>query len=198
MRSRAHLPSPLQWSSESLIFSAHPSKPLLVARHFSSSRQFFIPSPNPVASAQSAYLPPTLISVAPQDDALFAYFPKNNGEGIGCRWKRGSQIDSWAVQEWWSFPSQAAPIAAEWLGARREVSHSRVLPRLLPHSSLVDNRQPRQARATPSERLLSPDPQPHLDTCHAGLPRPYLLLSVLPSDLSNIKVSSRLNQHVSI
>lgn len=112
---------PLQWSQSSVIFSAHPTQPIVIARHFSSSKQFVIPSPKPVTSNQTAYEPPTIISVAPGDDWLFAYFPKSNGEGTGCLWKRGPQIDNWTVQEWWTFPPQTAPIAADWLGAPREV-----------------------------------------------------------------------------
>lgn len=113
---------PLQWSHSSVIFSAHPTQPLVTGRHFSSSKQFVIPSPKPVTSNQTAYEPPTIISVAPGDDWLFAYFPKSNGEGTGCFWKRGLQIDNWAVQEYWTFPAQTAPIAADWLGSPREVS----------------------------------------------------------------------------
>lgn len=126
---------PLQWSQSCVIFSAHPSEPFVIARHFSSSKQFTIPSPKPVTSNQALYQPPTVISIAPADDWLFAYFPKHNGEGTGCLWKRGLQIDNWTVQEWWSFPPRTAPITTEWLGAPREVSYAYIL---LPHFLLIN------------------------------------------------------------
>jgi len=119
---------PLQWSQSSVIFSAHPSEPFVIARHFSSFKQFTIPSPKPVASNQTLYQPPTVISIAPADDWLFAYFPKYNGEGTGCLWKRGLQIDNWTVQEWWPFPPRTAPVTTEWLGAPREVSRAHIPP----------------------------------------------------------------------
>jgi hypothetical protein len=123
---------PLQWSQSSVVFSAHPSEPLVIARHFLSSKQFSLPSPKPVSASQAAYEPPTTISIAPTDDWLFAYFPKTTGEGAGCLWKRGPQIDSWAVQEWWTFPPQTAPVTADWLGAPREVSYFRSIFQLKP------------------------------------------------------------------
>ncbi|KAF5381080.1 hypothetical protein D9615_004015 [Tricholomella constricta] len=111
---------PVEWSPSSVIFSAHPAQPLVTARHFSSSKQFVIPSPTPIISSPASYGPPTVISVAPGDDWLFAYFPGHNVDGTGCLWKRGSQIDNWNVKEWWTFPQGGGVVAISWLGTTRE------------------------------------------------------------------------------
>ncbi|KAG6917963.1 hypothetical protein DXG01_017147 [Tephrocybe rancida] len=111
---------PLEWSQSSIIFCAHPVQPLITARHFSSSKQFIIPSPTQVAAVPTSFSPPTLISVAPSDDWLFAYFPGRNVEGISCLWSRGSQIDNWSIRESWSIAQGAGPVASKWLGQPRE------------------------------------------------------------------------------
>jgi hypothetical protein len=129
----------------------------VIARHFSSSKQFTMPSPKPVNTNQTAYEPPTVISAAPTDDWLFAYFPKSNGEGTGCLWKRGAQIDSWVVNEWWTFPAQKAPVIAEWLGAPREVRISTILQQTFLINLSVDNRQFWSTGSSFPERLYPPD-----------------------------------------
>lgn len=108
-----------------MIFTAHPTQPLLTARHFSSSKQFVVPSPPPIISSPGAYEPPTAISVAPGDDWLFAYFPKRNGDGMGCLWKRGAEINNWIVKEFWGLAQGSGVVAASWLGTSREVCYSR-------------------------------------------------------------------------
>ncbi|KAF5358405.1 hypothetical protein D9756_001502 [Leucocoprinus leucothites] len=146
---------PLQWSHSSVIFSAHPSEPTIIARHFSSSKQFTIPSPKPVNSNQAVYEPPTIISVAPTDDWLFAYFPRSNGEGTGCLWKRGAQIDNWIVQEWWTFPPQTAPVTAEWLGGPREwtIDNSGKPARLPPKGVVLQTSSPTLLLVTQDYRI---------------------------------------------
>ncbi|KAF9535274.1 hypothetical protein CPB83DRAFT_841502 [Crepidotus variabilis] len=111
---------PIVWSQSSVIFTAHPSQPLITGRHFSSSKQFVLPSPNPVISLPGAYNPPTVISVAPGDDWLFAYYSRNDAEGLGCLWKRGTQLDSWQVKECWPFPRAGGAVTASWLSRPRE------------------------------------------------------------------------------
>ncbi|KAG6810189.1 hypothetical protein H0H92_012953 [Tricholoma furcatifolium] len=118
---------PLEWSQSSVIFCAHPVQPLITARHFSSSKQFVISPPTPVASSPASYGPPTLISVAPNDDWLFAYFPGHSVDGIGALWTRGPQIDNWSVKESWSIAQGAAPLTANWLGLPRQASASKFL-----------------------------------------------------------------------
>ncbi|KAH0583791.1 hypothetical protein H2248_009394 [Termitomyces sp. 'cryptogamus'] len=111
---------PLEWSQSSIIFCAHPVQPLITARHFSSSKQFIISPPTHVVSAPTSYCPPSLISVAPSDDWLFAFFPGRHVEGMGVLWVRGPQIDNWTIKESWPIAHGAVPVAASWLGQARE------------------------------------------------------------------------------
>ncbi|KAG6837305.1 hypothetical protein H0H93_011907 [Arthromyces matolae] len=110
---------PLEWSQSSIIFCAHPVQPLIIARHFSSSKQFVI-SPPQIVSTSTSYGPPTLISAAPDDSYLFAHFPGRGADGIGVLWTRGSQIDNWSIKDSWPIALGAAPVAATWLGQPRE------------------------------------------------------------------------------
>lgn len=113
---------PVEWSRSSVIFTAHPTQPLVIARHFSSSKEFVIPSPSPIITSPASYEPPTIISVAPDDSWLFAYFPQRDSDGTGCLWKRDARIDNWNIKEWWSFAQGAGVVAVSWLGVTREVS----------------------------------------------------------------------------
>ncbi|KIY43345.1 hypothetical protein FISHEDRAFT_53152 [Fistulina hepatica ATCC 64428] len=112
--------TPIEWSTSSIIFSAHPTEPILIGCHFSSSKRFTIPSPAPVLTTPGAYSPPSVVSAAPSGDRLFAYFPGIVGEGIGCLWSRGATLDAWEVQQWRSFPPGAGVVCATWLGTSRE------------------------------------------------------------------------------
>lgn len=113
---------PVVWSSTSTIFSAHPSQPLVTARHFSSSKQFVLQSPGPILSSPSSYEPPTVVSVSPGGDWLFAYFPSGEIDGVGCLWQRGAPIDVWGVKEWWTLNRGGGIVTADWLGGPREVA----------------------------------------------------------------------------
>lgn len=112
---------PIEWSQSSVLFTAHPTQPLVCGRYFSSSKQFKLPSPPLIVSSPKSYEPPSIISVAPDDEWLFAYFPGHNGDGAGCLWKRGAQIDSWTVREWWSFAPGGGVVVSSWLGQPRVV-----------------------------------------------------------------------------
>lgn len=114
---------PLYWSQNSVIFTASLTQPIITGRHFSSSKTFVLPSPSPVLSSPVSYESPSIITVAAGDEWLFAYFPRYDGDGTGCLWKRGPQIDNWAVKEFWSFTSGGGVVAASWLGSPREVSN---------------------------------------------------------------------------
>jgi hypothetical protein len=105
-----------------VIFTAHPTEPLITARHFSSSKQFVLPSPTPIIASPGFYDPPSILSVSPGDLWLFAYFPRREGEGVGCLWKRGPQIDNWVVKECWTYPKCGGVVAASWLANHREVN----------------------------------------------------------------------------
>ncbi|KAH7913732.1 hypothetical protein BJ138DRAFT_1145401 [Hygrophoropsis aurantiaca] len=115
-----HIQRPVAWTTSSIIFVAHSTQPLVVARLFPSPKQFSIPSPAPVHTSTASYEPPTVISVSPNDHWLFAYFPGRERDGVGCLWQRGFHIDNWTVKEWWGFPRGAGVIAAAWAGAERE------------------------------------------------------------------------------
>lgn len=111
---------PLVWSRYSVIFTAHPTEPLVLARHFPTSRNFTIPPPKLVLDKPASYGPPTVICVSPVDDRLFAYFPGRGGDGAGCLWKRKAPLDSWHVWEYWPLPQGAGAVAAAWTAAPRE------------------------------------------------------------------------------
>lgn len=117
----------MEWSNSSTIFAAHPTQPLLTARHFSSSKKFVVPSPTSIINSPASYLPPTVISVSPTDDWLFAYFPGRHSDGLGCLWQRGLQIDGWTVKEWWGIARDAGVVTASWLGTPREVRSPEVI-----------------------------------------------------------------------
>lgn len=110
---------PIVWSCSSVIYTAHPTQPVVIARHFPSSRQFNIPWPDSILHNYTSYDPPTVISVSPTEDWLFAYFPGKVEDGVGCLWKRGSYLDSWSVHECFYYGRHAGVVAAEWLSAER-------------------------------------------------------------------------------
>ncbi|KIK08291.1 hypothetical protein K443DRAFT_672780 [Laccaria amethystina LaAM-08-1] len=111
---------PIQWSHSSVIFTAHASQPLVVARHISSSKQFILPSPSPILDSPLSYDPPIIILVAPGDDWLFAYFPRQDGDGTGCLWIRAARIDNWQIKECWNFPNGGGIVAGRWLSKQRD------------------------------------------------------------------------------
>ncbi|EKM55338.1 uncharacterized protein PHACADRAFT_255893 [Phanerochaete carnosa HHB-10118-sp] len=110
---------PVAWSRSSVIYAAHPTQPMVIARHFPSSRQFSFPWPSPIMHNIASYDPPTVISVSPAEDWLFAYFPGRNSDGIGCLWKHGHHLDSWVVDVCFSYAKYAGVVAAEWLSSER-------------------------------------------------------------------------------
>ncbi|KAK0463953.1 uncharacterized protein EV420DRAFT_1264492 [Desarmillaria tabescens] len=113
-------PRRAEWSNSSVIFTPHPTQPTILARHFSSSKQFNIPSPAPILAALTDFDPPTIISASPNDDWLFAYFPGRGVPGAGCLWFRGPEIDNWILKDYWTPPLGAGVVTASWLGAPRE------------------------------------------------------------------------------
>lgn len=113
---------PIQWSHSSVIFTAHASQPLVVARHISSSKQFILPSPSTILDSPLSYDPPSVILASPGDDWLFAYFPRQDGDGTGCLWIRAARIDNWQIKEYWSFPGGGGVVAGKWLSKQRDVS----------------------------------------------------------------------------
>lgn len=110
------------WADSSIIFTAHATQPLVTARLFPSCEQFVCPSANPILTSPGSYEPPTFISVSPRSDWLFAYFPGRGTGGTGCLWKRGPQVDSWNIKDYWGFARGAGVVTAAWAGTEREVS----------------------------------------------------------------------------
>jgi hypothetical protein len=95
--------------------------------------------------------------LAAGDEWLFAYFPRYNGDGTGCLWKRGPQIDNWTIKEFWSFASGGGVVAASWLGSPREWVNSAPsnLMRLPP-------RGPRTVISNPTLVLVTQDHHVHI------------------------------------
>lgn len=116
----------IAWSKSSVIFTPHTTQPLVLARHFPSSRQFILPSPPPWANGPTTYEPPSIITVSPTEDWLFAYFPGRDSDGACVLWRKFQQLDSWAMQEWWTLAKGNGVVAAEWLCGERSVSASRI------------------------------------------------------------------------
>ncbi|KIK57736.1 hypothetical protein GYMLUDRAFT_228779, partial [Collybiopsis luxurians FD-317 M1] len=111
---------PIEWSNSSVIFTAHALNPQILARHFSSSKQFVIPSPTPINQNPNKYEPPTVITASKDNQWLFAFFPGKGQDGICCLWQRGFELDRWSVKEFWQFAPGAGVVTADWLAPPRE------------------------------------------------------------------------------
>ncbi|EIW60130.1 uncharacterized protein TRAVEDRAFT_120124 [Trametes versicolor FP-101664 SS1] len=125
---------PVQWSKSSVIFTAHEFQPVVLGRHFPSSRQFVLPSPTQIMSALSTYEPPSVISVSPTDNWIFAYFPGRGVDGLGCLWSKEGPLDNWVVSECWAFALGDGVVTAAWTSSHREwtVSETGTSSRLPP------------------------------------------------------------------
>lgn len=95
---------------------------MVLARHFPSLRQFIVPSPSQVIDNLSSYEPPTVVSISPGEEWLFAYFPGRERDGVGCLWRRGHQLDSWIVRERFTYARGGGIVAAAWHSNDRPVS----------------------------------------------------------------------------
>ncbi|THH09465.1 hypothetical protein EW145_g1983 [Phellinidium pouzarii] len=115
----AHKP-PLQWTSSSLIITAHATEPRVVCVHFPSNKHFTLPSAPSLAASPTSYEPPTILSASARDDWIFAYFPGIDIDGAGCLWNRSHPIDEWAIKDWRTFSRGDAVVAARWLNPERE------------------------------------------------------------------------------
>jgi hypothetical protein len=110
---------PVLWTNSAILF-AHESEPAVVGRAFPSPRQFLLQPPAVVNSTPGSYEPPAILSVSPDEDWLFAYFPGRQVPGVGCFW-RAHQADGWNIVESVSFARGRGVVCAKWLGHAREV-----------------------------------------------------------------------------
>lgn len=181
---------PIEWSRSSVLFTAHPTQPLVSGRHFSSSNQFRLPSPHPIISSPKFYQPPSIISVAPDDEWLFAYFPRRDSDGVGCLWKRGAQIDNWTVKEWWSFGQGAGVVAASWLGQSRVVCEFHLFPSVFCNCIFfsVDDGSFRCHYTLTSPWSMHTNIKPYATSCNPGSPRECVLLSTPWNNLQNYQL----------
>lgn len=104
-----------------MIFSAHPSSPVVVARSFPPTSPIILPSPNPVLNNPNAFSPPKIIEVSSGDEYLFAFFEGRGGEHAACVWQRDGTLDSWKVCIFWPVRPGQAIVLAKWLGDDRTV-----------------------------------------------------------------------------
>lgn len=112
-------PRPVQWSSSSTMFTAHPHRPTVIVRHFSSSRQYELPAPEPLKPG--IFEPPGSILVHPNGDAVFAFFPGRQIAGIGVIWHRLQPVDVWNPVFYHPFPIAAGVVGGQWLNSSRRV-----------------------------------------------------------------------------
>ncbi|KAH9857142.1 hypothetical protein C2E23DRAFT_375639 [Lenzites betulinus] len=130
---------PVQWGKSGVIYTGHEHQPLVLGRHFPTSRQFVLPSPPQITSTPSAYNPPSVVSVSSTDEWLFAYFPGRGTDGVGCLWRKGGQLDNWVVNECWRFAVGDGVVTASWTSSHREwiVSETGTSSRLPPLGPLT-------------------------------------------------------------
>ncbi|KAH8833679.1 hypothetical protein DL96DRAFT_1577965 [Flagelloscypha sp. PMI_526] len=110
--------APVDWSDSSLIFAAHPSQPLVTARHSSTSKSFLLPHPQPIVNTPHLFLPATIVSAAPHTRWLFTYFPGKENDGLACIWKRGPSLDTWVVMQFFPWTSGNGVVTVSWLSER--------------------------------------------------------------------------------
>ncbi|KAI0333503.1 hypothetical protein GY45DRAFT_1319460 [Cubamyces sp. BRFM 1775] len=146
---------PVQWSKSSVIFTTDEFQPLVLARHFPTSRKFALLSPPPVINSPALYDPPSVLSLSPTDDWLFAYFPGKGADGVGCLWRRGNQLDNWVVRDYWSFAVGSGVVTAAWSSGHREwmVSETGTSSRLPPLGPLTPVASPLLFLVTQSHQL---------------------------------------------
>ena len=180
---------PVVWSKSSVIFSAHASKPLVLARHFSSSREFILPSPITVNEHPTAYEPPTVISLCPNDTWLFASFPGIDRDGVACLWQRRYQLDSFVVREFWNTPVGAGIVAAQWTNSDREVT--RGLSCGIAHNTeasfTVDVERYRPTISASCQGSRTPNAQPRSNSNNTSAPSQRLFFATISTRSQDIK-----------
>ncbi|KAI5123618.1 hypothetical protein M0805_003433 [Coniferiporia weirii] len=124
---------PVQWTSSSLIVTAHATEPRVICTHFPSNRHFVLPGAPSLTASPASYEPPTVIAASARGDWIFAYFPGIDVDGVGCLWNKQRRIDDWVIKEWPTFARGDAVVSARWLNPDREwVSADTGVPVRLP------------------------------------------------------------------
>lgn len=101
------------------MFRAHPHRPTVVVRNFSSSKQYELPAPELLVKHPGGYEPASNILVHPNGDVVFAFFPGRQAPGAGVIWRRMQPVDLWYPLFWLSFPIAAGVVGGQWLNGSR-------------------------------------------------------------------------------
>ncbi|KAF8481409.1 hypothetical protein JB92DRAFT_3038603 [Gautieria morchelliformis] len=115
---------PVQWTDSSMIFSSHPSSPIVVARAFPSSAPFTLPSPIPVLNNPGGFSSPKIIQVSSGDEYVFAFFEGRGGEHAACIWSQEESRDNWKVSIHWQIRLGQGIVLAKWLDGERTWMHT--------------------------------------------------------------------------
>ncbi|KAL5535488.1 hypothetical protein ACEPAF_3582 [Sanghuangporus sanghuang] len=115
---------PVQWTSSSLILTAHATEPRVACLHFPSNKHFTLPDPPALSASPASYDPPSIICASSRDDEIFAYFPGIDVDGVGCFWSKSRTVDDWTIREWQTFARGDDVVAARWLDPYRKWSSS--------------------------------------------------------------------------
>ncbi|KAI0006126.1 hypothetical protein BJV74DRAFT_22263 [Russula compacta] len=183
---------PIIWTSLAILF-AHESEPAIAGRAFPTSRQFRLQSPAVVTNTPGSYEPPTVLSISPDENWLFAYFPGRQIPGVGCFW-RAQQADGWDIVEPISFALGSGVVSARWLGQAREwvADSGRITSRLPPLGPVVLASLPTLIIITQNLQVQlccvrSNAQQPKIVTVSCSLERPDEArdVNVVPSNLDS-------------
>ena len=112
---------PVQWTSSSLIITAHGTEPRVVCLQFPSNKRFILPDPPGISASPTSYDSPSIIAASSRDDWIFAYFPGSDVDGIGCFWSKPRLVDDWVIREWRTFARGDSVVTARWLNSERQV-----------------------------------------------------------------------------
>ncbi|KAG9003555.1 hypothetical protein FRB94_014578 [Tulasnella sp. JGI-2019a] len=156
-------PRPVAWSKTNTIFFAHPSLPRVCGRYIHPhaslpSNTFELSVPPQLLLSPSPCGPPTIISLAPNDAWLFAYFPSsilNDGDGVACIYQGASVPGVWSITHLWHVQRGNGVVSCRWLGHPREwaVSSDERMPHRQPPIGMHANRPPMLLIATQSHHI---------------------------------------------
>ncbi|KAF8315232.1 hypothetical protein DL93DRAFT_932819 [Clavulina sp. PMI_390] len=132
LHSKKSMGSPLCWSEGNVLFSAHPTRPILHGQIVSgqagsnSSVHFDLDLPAQIIQSPALYEPPIAISASNEDRYLYAFFPPsqlNFGAGLSCVWERLDEITSWNILDVYVHERGNDVVASLWLESERKWSY---------------------------------------------------------------------------